>query len=217
MAEVESASHSSSVIEWLTLCGLNEFQTHFSSEGYDDLDVIAEMTAKDIEDLGISKKGHVKKILLSIEDLRKNLREKRIQQRLAPPTKKRLVQSDIDHCERGVKEISLIEEIVLKEKSEVRRNYEMLFDKKGQQCKPWAKEQRQYYETLLENLNFLLDTTEDTKSKLSLNLSTSKKAFAAIASRKKSSLVKRRKQEKDKGAKKGKRRICCETSTGTTC
>ena len=125
--------------------------------------------------------------------------------------------TDIDHCERGVKEISLIEEIVLKEKSEVRRNYEMLFDKKGQQCKPWAKEQRQYYETLLENLNFLLDTTEDAKSKVSLNLSTSKKAFAAIASRKKSSLVKRRKQEKDKGAKKGKRRICCETSTGTTC
>jgi hypothetical protein len=93
MAEVESASHSSSVIEWLTLCGLNEFQTHkSSSEGYDDLDGIAEMTAKDIVDLGISKKGQVKKILLSIEDLRKNLREKRIQQRLAPPTKKRLVQ-----------------------------------------------------------------------------------------------------------------------------
>ncbi|CAB3995781.1 Hypothetical predicted protein [Paramuricea clavata] len=69
--------------------------------------------------------------------------------------------TDIDHCERGVKEISLIEEIVLK-------------------------------------------VREDAKSKLRLNLSTSKKAFAAIASRKKSSLVKRRKENKRKTRKRKK-------------
>ena len=101
MADVDSgldtsdsatASHDPSVIEWLTSCGLSEFQTQFTSEGYDDLDVITEMTVKDIEDLGITKKGHIKKILLSVEDLRKNLRQKRIQQKLAAPTKKKLVQ-----------------------------------------------------------------------------------------------------------------------------
>ncbi len=113
--------------------------------------------------------------------------------------------TDIDHCQRGVKEISMIEESILKEKSEIQRNYEMLFDKKGQHCKPWAKEQRQYYETLLENLKILLDTTEDGKSKLSLNLSRCKKAFSTIACTKKSSQVKRRRKENKRKARKRKR------------
>ena len=69
------ADYSSPVTKWLEDSGLSEFQKQFLDEGYDSLDVLVEMTANDLEEIGISKKGHIKKILLKIEELKTTRRE----------------------------------------------------------------------------------------------------------------------------------------------
>jgi len=81
------------VSKWLDGCGFSEFTDHFLNEGYDDLEVISEMKANDLEDIGISKKGHIKKLMLKIEDLQKTLRKERILQNIAPQKKTRILQT----------------------------------------------------------------------------------------------------------------------------
>ncbi len=91
------ADNLSPVTKWLDDSGLLEFQQQFLNEGYDDLSVIAAMTADDLKDIGISKMGHRKKILLKIEELRKTRKEETIQQKLncATASKTPLIQSGI--------------------------------------------------------------------------------------------------------------------------
>ncbi|XP_001630864.2 uncharacterized protein LOC125563082 [Nematostella vectensis] len=82
------------VTKWLHDCGLSEFQSLFVDEGYDDLDVVATITDQELEEIGILKRGHRKKILLKIEELKLSMRQKAINNKLdAVKTKTPLVQS----------------------------------------------------------------------------------------------------------------------------
>ena len=81
------------VSKWLDESGFSEYKEKFRDEGYDDLETISEVNANDLEDLGISKKGHVKKFLLKVEELKNTLREERIARQKAPQKKTTLVQS----------------------------------------------------------------------------------------------------------------------------
>lgn len=60
------------VRKWLDGHGFSEYKDKFRDEGYDDLETISEIASDDLEDLGITKKGHVKKFLLKVEELKKN-------------------------------------------------------------------------------------------------------------------------------------------------
>ena len=86
------------------------------------------------------------------------------------------------------------------------KSYAELFSDNGQHCNIWAKDQRQYYETLISNLFSLLGTITNAKSKLGVYLSTTYKSFAQITSRKKASHTSRRKKENALKAKNRKRK-----------
>ena len=75
---------------------------------------------------------------------------------------------DIGNCERGVKELTCIEEELLKEKITTEKSYAELFSDNGQHCNIWAKEQRQYYETLITNLLSLLGAITNAKRTMPL-------------------------------------------------
>ena len=60
------------VRKWLDGHGFSEYKDKFRDEGYDDLETISEIASDDLEDLGITKKGHVKKFLLKVKELKKH-------------------------------------------------------------------------------------------------------------------------------------------------
>jgi hypothetical protein len=57
---------------WLKELNLSNFENAFIDNGYDTFEFILEagLTEKDLEDIGL-KKGHIKKVLLSIEYYKK--------------------------------------------------------------------------------------------------------------------------------------------------
>ncbi len=114
--------------------------------------------------------------------------------------------SDILNCERGVKELSSLEEEVLKEKLSAEESYGELFTDNGQ-IHVWAKEKKEYLESLIGELISLIDTIKDAKSKICVYLSPSYKALTQLnTSRRKASLVSRRKKENDRKSRNRKRK-----------
>ena len=53
--------------KWLCVdLKLNEYLDMFINDGWDDMDVISTLTDQDLIDIGISKKGHRRKIIKSL-------------------------------------------------------------------------------------------------------------------------------------------------------
>lgn len=52
---------------WLELLKLSEYHVRLCDEGYDTIDKVCELTWEDLEDIGITKLGHQKRLLLGIE------------------------------------------------------------------------------------------------------------------------------------------------------
>lgn len=65
---------------WLELLKLSEYHKRLCDEGYDTIDKVCELTWEDLEEIGITKLGHQKRLLLGTEKIRKlaKLEEERL-------------------------------------------------------------------------------------------------------------------------------------------
>lgn len=59
--------------QWLDTLKLKSYYTSFVSEGYDTVEKACQLTWEDLEEIGISKLGHQKRLLLGIEKVQKSL------------------------------------------------------------------------------------------------------------------------------------------------
>jgi len=55
--------------EWLTHCGLTQYHQLLVEAGYDDIDFIADITRDELIEVGVSKYGHLKRLMKSIGQL----------------------------------------------------------------------------------------------------------------------------------------------------
>ncbi|EGD76483.1 hypothetical protein PTSG_07599 [Salpingoeca rosetta] len=62
---------------WLSALRLEAYADMFMSKGYDDLDVVCDLTQDDLDCLGISRPGHRKKLLLAAQKLKSLLHQAR--------------------------------------------------------------------------------------------------------------------------------------------
>lgn len=58
------------LLEWLTLLRLEEYADLLSAQGYDTIERVIELTWEDMEDVGIKKLGHEKRLMLAIKRIR---------------------------------------------------------------------------------------------------------------------------------------------------
>lgn len=56
-----------SLENWLDLLKLSDYYVRLCDEGYDTIDKVCELTWEDLEDIGVNKLGHQKRLLLGIE------------------------------------------------------------------------------------------------------------------------------------------------------
>lgn len=68
-------SRAHSLEHWLELLKLSSYYSRLCDEGYDSIDKVCELTWEDLEDIGITKLGHQKRLLLGIERVQKFDRE----------------------------------------------------------------------------------------------------------------------------------------------
>ncbi|GFR58688.1 caskin-1 [Elysia marginata] len=61
----------SDLMEWLHLLGLGAYLDTLCGQGYDSLDYVTDITWEDLEEIGIKKLGHQKKIMLAIDRLKR--------------------------------------------------------------------------------------------------------------------------------------------------
>ncbi|XP_053158877.1 caskin-2 isoform X2 [Hemicordylus capensis] len=62
--------------EWLSAIGLPQYHKKLVSNGYDSITIVTDLTWEDLQEIGINKLGHQKKIMLAVKkltDLRKSL------------------------------------------------------------------------------------------------------------------------------------------------
>ncbi|XP_072522980.1 caskin-2 isoform X1 [Salminus brasiliensis] len=80
--------------EWLGTIGLSQYQKRLAENGYDSIGIVRDITWEDLQEIGINKLGHQKKMMLAVKKLcdvqkaRRNQAEGQgvLQQRRAPPT-----------------------------------------------------------------------------------------------------------------------------------
>jgi len=56
--------------KWLSSIGMESYLEAFSSDGWEEIDTILTMTESDVADLGVQKKGHIRKLWKAISQLR---------------------------------------------------------------------------------------------------------------------------------------------------
>lgn len=59
------------MIEWLHLLGLGMYHETLASQGYDNIEYVTDITWEDLEEIGIKRLGHQKKIMLAIDRLKR--------------------------------------------------------------------------------------------------------------------------------------------------
>ena len=64
-----------SLDKWLELLRLKEYHHRLITEGYDSVDKVCQLTWEDLEEIGISKLGHQKRLLLGIDRIKKLSRQ----------------------------------------------------------------------------------------------------------------------------------------------
>ncbi|XP_029602965.1 caskin-1-like, partial [Salmo trutta] len=75
-----------SLAEWLSAIGLNQYYQVLVQNGYDNIDFITEISWEDLKEIGITKLGHQKKIMLAVRRLGKLQRGESISQPSTPPS-----------------------------------------------------------------------------------------------------------------------------------
>uniref|UniRef100_K7FX77 Caskin-2 n=1 Tax=Pelodiscus sinensis TaxID=13735 RepID=K7FX77_PELSI len=66
------------LMEWLSAIGLPQYHKKLVSNGYDSVSIVMDLTWEDLQEIGINKLGHQKKIMLAVKkltDLRKYLNQ----------------------------------------------------------------------------------------------------------------------------------------------
>uniref|UniRef100_A0A8C3XLZ3 Caskin-2 n=1 Tax=Chelydra serpentina TaxID=8475 RepID=A0A8C3XLZ3_CHESE len=66
------------LMEWLSAIGLPQYHKKLVSNGYDSINIVTDLTWEDLQEIGINKLGHQKKIMLAVKkltDIRKNLNQ----------------------------------------------------------------------------------------------------------------------------------------------
>ncbi|XP_051994235.1 caskin-1-like isoform X2 [Xyrauchen texanus] len=58
-----------SLAEWLSAIGLNQYYQTLVQNGYDNMDFISDITLEDLKEIGITKLGHLKKLMLAVRRL----------------------------------------------------------------------------------------------------------------------------------------------------
>ncbi|XP_077061424.1 caskin-1 isoform X4 [Siphateles boraxobius] len=58
-----------SLAEWLSAIGLNQYYQTLVQNGYDNMDFISDITLEDLKEIGITKLGHQKKLMLAVKRL----------------------------------------------------------------------------------------------------------------------------------------------------
>ncbi|XP_067286656.1 caskin-2 isoform X2 [Pseudorasbora parva] len=84
----------SDIGKWLSAIGLPQYQKNLAENGYDSISIVQDITWEDLQEIGIIKLGHQKKLMLAVKKLsdiqkaRKNQAEGQamLQRRRAPPT-----------------------------------------------------------------------------------------------------------------------------------
>ncbi|XP_058649467.1 caskin-2 isoform X5 [Onychostoma macrolepis] len=84
----------SDIGKWLSAIGLPQYQKKLAENGYDSINIVQDITWEDLQEIGITKLGHQKKLMLAVKKLsdvqkaRKNQAEGQalLQRRRAPPT-----------------------------------------------------------------------------------------------------------------------------------
>ncbi|KAK3559114.1 hypothetical protein QTP86_004096 [Hemibagrus guttatus] len=80
--------------EWLSTIGLSQYQKRLAENGYDSVNIVRDITWEDLQEIGINKLGHQKKMMLAVKklcDVQKALRNQAegngtLQRRRHPPT-----------------------------------------------------------------------------------------------------------------------------------
>eukprot|EP00516_Mucochytrium_quahogii_P008496 CAMPEP_0203745956 /NCGR_PEP_ID=MMETSP0098-20131031/1541_1 /ASSEMBLY_ACC=CAM_ASM_000208 /TAXON_ID=96639 /ORGANISM=" , Strain NY0313808BC1" /LENGTH=1280 /DNA_ID=CAMNT_0050633889 /DNA_START=230 /DNA_END=4069 /DNA_ORIENTATION=+ len=67
-----------SVKEWLDSLGMGSYYTNFVEEGWDEIDTVALMQEADLEDCGVHKRGHRRRIVNGLKRLKARLLERGI-------------------------------------------------------------------------------------------------------------------------------------------
>ncbi|XP_055752602.1 caskin-1 isoform X2 [Salvelinus fontinalis] len=77
----------SSLAEWLSAIGLSQYQQVLVQNGYENIDFITDITWEDLQEIGIIKLGHQKKLMLAVKRLAEMQRgsEERSSTRKKPP------------------------------------------------------------------------------------------------------------------------------------
>lgn len=84
----------SDIGEWLGTIGLSQYQKRLAENGYDSISIVRDITWEDLQEIGINKLGHQKKMMLAVKKLcdvhkaQKNMAEGQgiLQHGKAPPT-----------------------------------------------------------------------------------------------------------------------------------
>jgi hypothetical protein len=59
--------------DWLPAIGLKQYIDQFEQQGYLSVGELEELEAEDLEDIGVRKLGHIKRIWLALKKLKVNL------------------------------------------------------------------------------------------------------------------------------------------------
>lgn len=59
-----------SLNEWLVLLRLEDYKPNLSNQGYETIDDVLQLTWEDLEDIGVVKLGHQKRLLLAIKRIK---------------------------------------------------------------------------------------------------------------------------------------------------
>uniref|UniRef100_A0A3Q2LT24 CASK interacting protein 2 n=1 Tax=Equus caballus TaxID=9796 RepID=A0A3Q2LT24_HORSE len=57
------------LLEWLCALGLPQYHKHLVSSGYDSMGLVAELTWEELQEIGVNKLGHQKKLMLGVKRL----------------------------------------------------------------------------------------------------------------------------------------------------
>uniref|UniRef100_A0A8C1VS34 Si:dkeyp-9d4.3 n=1 Tax=Cyprinus carpio TaxID=7962 RepID=A0A8C1VS34_CYPCA len=63
----------STLAEWLSAIGLSQYYQTLVQNGYDNMDFISDITLEDLKEIGITKLGHQKKLMLAVKRLSESL------------------------------------------------------------------------------------------------------------------------------------------------
>ncbi|KAM8825388.1 LOW QUALITY PROTEIN: caskin-2 [Synchiropus picturatus] len=55
--------------EWLCSIGLPQYQQHLAENGYDTIGIVKDLTWEDLQEIGVTKLGHQKKMMLAVKKL----------------------------------------------------------------------------------------------------------------------------------------------------